>query len=58
VERHPHKPQIYQLCAVLRGLRLPLGTRIPHPATIGSKSFTMSNKWYGSLWLALNVKCS
>ena len=28
-----------------------------HPA-IASKSFMMSNKWYGSLGLASNVKCS
>jgi D-serine dehydratase len=35
-----------------------IGKREPHPSTISSRSFMISNKWYGSLGLASNVKCS
>jgi hypothetical protein len=28
-----------------------------HPATICSKSFMISSRWYGSLGLSSNVKC-
>jgi hypothetical protein len=31
--------------------------RQSHPATICSKSFMMSSRWYGSLGLGSNVKC-
>ena len=32
--------------------------QLTHPATIANISFIMSNKWFGSLGLASNVKCS